>query len=207
MQNHQPAVSPWKPGTSPAEAHVDNHGEDQTPWSGSLGLRDSTQCWTLFVMLFAPPFSLKLLTLFGVSCLVHAVTVFSFKQKYLEKSWVFQCLFFSLISPKALAEGNAISVSISFHAQQLAQVHGLGAMLSFPVLRGEMWKGLERLFAVLMTVVLPWKSWRLQGSLCFVGQGANLLWLITTVWVREPCRTYPSVAIPRQGEKKRTGLL
>ena len=35
-------------------------------------------------------------------------------------------------------------------------------------------KGLEQLFAVLMTVVLPWKSSDFRG-LCLVGQGASLL--------------------------------
>lgn len=43
--------------------------------------------------------------------------------------------------------------------------------------------GAEQLFAVLVTVMLPWESSGLQGSLCFVGRDAKLLWLITAPWV------------------------
>ena len=35
--------------------------------------------------------------------------------------------------------------------------------------------GAEQLFAVLVTVMLPWESSGLQGSLCFVGRDAKLL--------------------------------
>lgn len=39
----------------------------------------------------------------------------------------------------------------------------------FSVLEGEKQNGLEQLFAVLMTVMLPWKSWRLQGVCVLLG--------------------------------------
>lgn len=48
-------------------------------------------------------------------------------------------------------------------------------MISFAVRKGEMELGSEGLFAVLVTVMLPWESSRFQESLCFVGQGARLL--------------------------------
>lgn len=48
-------------------------------------------------------------------------------------------------------------------------------MISFAVRKGNGEWGLEQLFAVLMTVMLPWESSRLQESLCFVGRGAKLL--------------------------------
>lgn len=58
-----------------------------------------------FIMLFAPLLRLNTFTLFGISCLVRAPTIFLFKHKYTEKCWVFQCLFFPLISPKAPCRG------------------------------------------------------------------------------------------------------
>lgn len=49
--------------------------------------------------------------------------------------------------------------------------------------KGEQEWGAEQLFAVLVTVMLPWESSGLQESLCFVGRDAKLLWLITAPWV------------------------
>lgn len=48
-------------------------------------------------------------------------------------------------------------------------------MISSAMRKGEREEGLEQLFAVLVTVMLPWESSRLQESLCFVGRGAKLL--------------------------------
>lgn len=76
-------------------------------------------------------------------------------------------------------------------------------MLSFPALRGETWKGLERLFAVLMAVVLPWKNWRLRGSCALLGREptcSDLLQLCE--WVSH-AELYPPEAIPRQREEKK----
>lgn len=48
-------------------------------------------------------------------------------------------------------------------------------MISSAVSEGEREEGREQLFAVLVTVMLPWEGSRLQESLCFVGRGAKLL--------------------------------
>lgn len=59
------------------------------------------------------------------------------------------------------------------------------AVISWAAGKGEQERGSERLFAVLVTGMLPWESSGLQESLCFVGRHAKLLWLITAAWASE----------------------
>lgn len=62
--------------------HINNHGKDQAIThlgvTGDKGLYSGLD--SCFVVLFAPPFSLSVLTLFGVSCLEYEAAIFSFKQ-------------------------------------------------------------------------------------------------------------------------------
>lgn len=63
------------------------------------------------------PVGRSTLALFGVPHLPHAATIFSSKQKYTGKVECLQCLFFSWCPLRLQAEGNTISVTVSFLAR------------------------------------------------------------------------------------------
>ena len=114
---------PLKAVTGPAEVHINNLGKDQAVrhlgvTCGSLGLRDSTQHWTLALSCCLHPRSVSIcLRFLAFHVLYTQQQSFCLSKSTLRSVECFSAFSFLWSHLKLHAEGNAISVTIFFHAR------------------------------------------------------------------------------------------